>query len=81
MTFLDNIEPEAKLFGSRKDRGWGEVANASYGSFLDVLQTALYRDKPTKKGETLSATYQQLLMYLWVWSMVLTHLMKSILKS
>ncbi|ESE14863.1 hypothetical protein HMPREF1617_03151 [Escherichia coli 908675] len=58
---LDNIEPEAKLFGSRKDRGWGEVANASYGSFLDVLQTALYRDKPTKKGETLSATYQQLL--------------------
>ncbi|WP_368267330.1 esterase/lipase family protein, partial [Escherichia coli] len=55
------IEPEAKLFGSRKDRGWGEVANASYGSFLDVLQTALYRDKPTKKGETLSATYQQLL--------------------
>ncbi len=58
---LDNMEPEAKLFGSRHDRGWGEVAAASYGSFLDALQTALYRDKPTRKDNTLSATYQKLL--------------------
>lgn len=53
--------PEKELFGSRYDRGWGEVAAASYGSFLAALQTALYRDKPTKKSNTLSATYQKLL--------------------
>ncbi len=29
--------------------------------FLDALQTALYRDKPTRKDNTLSATYQKLL--------------------
>ncbi len=52
--------PEKKLFGSRRDRGWGEVAAPSYGAFLDALQTALYRDKPTKKDNTLSAIYQKL---------------------
>ncbi|MCQ8801119.1 GPI inositol-deacylase, partial [Escherichia coli] len=31
------------------------------GSFLDALQPALYRDKPTRKDNTLSATYQKLL--------------------
>ncbi|HAI0055902.1 TPA: hypothetical protein HIE93_001461 [Escherichia coli] len=58
---MENNEPEKKLFGSRRGRGWGEVAAASYGAFLDVLQTALYRDKPTKKDNTLSATYQKLI--------------------
>lgn len=57
---MDNNEPEKELFGSRHDRGWGEVAAPSYGAFLDALQTALYRDKPTIKDNTLSAIYQKL---------------------
>jgi hypothetical protein len=40
--------------------GVGRVAAPSYGAFLDALQTALYRDKPTKKDNTLSAIYQKL---------------------
>lgn len=31
---LDNMEPEAKLFGSRHDRGWGEVLLQATALFL-----------------------------------------------
>lgn len=57
---VDNVQPEARLFGTRKDRGWGEVAKDSYGSFLVALQSALYQDKPTKRGQTLNTRYQKL---------------------
>ncbi|WP_246019813.1 esterase/lipase family protein [Limnobaculum zhutongyuii] len=43
-------DPEAKLFGGRKERGWGEVARLSYGEFLDTLQHALHRDKLSPSG-------------------------------
>lgn len=58
---LENFEPESKLFGSRRERGWGEVAKASYGSFLDALQAALFRDKPKSKDPLPSEIYQKLL--------------------
>lgn len=57
---VDSIDAEAALFGSRRDRGWGEVAKGSYGEFLDKLQSALYRDKPSKK-QPLHAIYQRLI--------------------
>lgn len=53
-------DPETKLFGTRKDRGWGEVAAASYGSFLDLLQLALFQDKP-HKDNPLNTTYKKLI--------------------
>ncbi|ATM94510.1 PGAP1-like protein [Yersinia frederiksenii] len=47
-TFVDSggkIEPEyeseVKQFGTRRDRGWGEVGYVSYGQFLPWLQGAL----------------------------------------
>jgi UDP-N-acetylglucosamine 2-epimerase len=39
----------------------GEVAKASYGSFLDALQAALFRDKPKSKDPLPSEIYQKLL--------------------
>lgn len=57
---VDSIDAEAALFCSRRDRGWGEVAKGSYGEFLDKLQSALYRDKPSKK-QPLHAIYQRLI--------------------
>ncbi|HFN7229909.1 TPA: lipase family alpha/beta hydrolase [Klebsiella quasipneumoniae] len=53
-------DPETKLFGTRAARGWGEVAAASYGSFLDLLQLALFRDKPCKDSP-LNAIYKKLI--------------------
>lgn len=53
-------DPETKLFGSRFERGWGEIAAASYGSFLDSLQSALFRDKPSL-GKPLSESYKSLI--------------------
>lgn len=53
-------DPENKLFGSRFYRGWGEVAAASYGAFLDSLQMALFRDKPSH-GQPVSEIYNNLI--------------------
>ncbi|KEY58896.1 triacylglycerol lipase [Serratia sp. DD3] len=46
-------DTETKLFGSRQERGWGQVGNMSYGSFLDWLQHALHRDKKGKPYQEL----------------------------
>ncbi|WP_380180852.1 hypothetical protein [Kalamiella sp. sgz302252] len=43
---LEENDPETKLFGTRRSRGWGEVAAASYGTFLDSLQNLLFHEKP-----------------------------------
>lgn len=53
-------DPETKLFGTRRKRGWGEVAAASYGSFLDLLQLALFQDKP-QKDNPLNTMYKKLI--------------------
>ncbi|WP_072010974.1 triacylglycerol lipase, partial [Serratia sp. Ag1] len=46
-------DTESKLFGSRRDRGWGQVAKMSYGTFLDWLQHTLHRDKKGKACQEL----------------------------
>lgn len=51
---------ETKLFGTRKSRGWGEVAAVSYGPFLDSLQLALFQDKP-QKNIPLTTFYKKLI--------------------
>ena len=35
--------PENKLFGERRERGWGTVGYFSYGKFLDTFQSWLYQ--------------------------------------
>lgn len=35
--------PENKLFGTRRERGWGTVGYFSYGKFLDTFQSWLYQ--------------------------------------
>ncbi|WP_392552864.1 hypothetical protein RHO14_03105 [Orbus wheelerorum] len=37
-----NNHPENKLFGTRRERGWGTVANISYGEFLQTFQESLF---------------------------------------
>lgn len=67
MTFVDSrgkinpeYENEIEQFGTRKDRGWGEIGYMSYGEFLPWLQSALNdhdlmakNKKYTKSGHTL----------------------------
>ena len=43
--------PENRLFGTRRERGWGTVGFFSYGKFLATLQKNLFEPK----GNTLSA--------------------------
>ena len=39
----DENHPENKLFGTRRERGWGTVGYFSYGVFLDTFQSWLYQ--------------------------------------
>ncbi|WP_294962572.1 hypothetical protein [uncultured Gilliamella sp.] len=40
-----NDNPENKLFGTRRERGWGTVSYRSYGEFLEKLQKSLFEPK------------------------------------
>lgn len=45
-----NDHPENKLFGTRRERGWGTVGYRSYGEFLDKLQKSLFDPKGFPKA-------------------------------
>lgn len=53
-TVTEAAEDEIRLFGTRRERGWGSVGYFSYGKFLETFQSYLYQPNGQLSSELTS---------------------------